>query len=219
MTGVLDDTIEAFLDAANPAPSPVLEEMTAYGRDQDFPTVGPNVGQCLRVVATLAGARRVFEFGSGFGYSAAWFLGALPADGELVLTDYDADNLDTAREFLDRVDGDATVRYEVGDALATFERYDGPFDVVLVDHEKAEYADAFRKIRDELADGGVVVADNMMSGPVDPEAVTAALRGADPADDHTAGVARYIEVVRDDPGFETAFVPLGEGIAVSVKSA
>ncbi|MFB6269890.1 MAG: O-methyltransferase, partial [Halobacterium sp.] len=165
MSQVLDTTVSAFLDAANPEPSPLLDEMAAYGRERDFPVVGPDVGHLLRVVARLAGADRIFEFGSGFGYSAAWFLGALPADGEIVLTDYDDENLDTARDFLDRMGHGATVRYEAGDAMETFRRYDGPFDVVLVDHEKAKYVDAFEAVRPELADGGVVVADNMMAGP------------------------------------------------------
>ncbi|NIB99193.1 O-methyltransferase [Halobacterium sp. R2-5] len=217
MNDVLSDTADAFLDAANPEPSELLQEMTEYGRSEDFPIVGPDVGHLLGVVATLAGAERVFEFGSGYGYSGAWFRTVLPADGELVLTDYDEGNLETAREFLGRQDEDATVRYEAGDAMELFERYDGPFDVVLLDHGKTEYVDAFEDARGKLADGGVVVADNMMAGPVEPADVTAALQGDEPVDDHTEGVADYIEHVRGDPDFETAFVPLGEGVAISVK--
>lgn len=217
MSLVLDETVEAFLDVANPDPSPLLQEMTEYGEAESFPTVGPDVGQFVRVLARLVDAERVFEFGSGFGYSAAWFLDALPADGELVLTDYDADTLAQAESFLSRVEHDARIHYEVGDAVETFERYEGPFDVVLLDHDKARYVDAFEDVRENLAPGGVVVADNMMAGPVEPEAVTAALRGEDPADETTAGVADYIEHVRDDPTFETSFVPLGEGLAISTR--
>ena len=217
MSLVLDDTVEAFLAAANPDQSPLLAEMTEYGRERGFPTVGPDVGQFLRVVARLAGAERIFEFGSGFGYSAAWFLDALPADGEIVLTDYDENNLADAREFLPRANHDATIRYEAGDAMETFQRYDGPFDVVLIDHDKSMYVDAFEDARDDVPVGGVVVADNMIAGPVEPEAVTAALRGEEPADGNTDSIASYIECVRDDPEFETSFVPLGEGISVSVK--
>ncbi|MCG1002720.1 MULTISPECIES: O-methyltransferase [Halobacterium] len=216
MNDVLSDTLDAFLDAANPQPTELLAEMTEYGREQNFPIVGPDVGQFFRVVATLADAERVFEFGSGFGYSAAWFRTALPADGDIVLTDYDESNLATAREFLDRQDG-ATAHYEAGDAMETFQRYDGPFDVVLLDHDKPQYVDAFEDAREKLADGGCVVADNVMAGPVEPENVTAALDGAEPVDGHTAAIAAYVEHVRDDPDFETAFVPLGEGISVSVK--
>jgi caffeoyl-CoA O-methyltransferase len=217
MSRVLSESLEAFLAAANPDPSPLLAEMTAHGDARGFPTVGPDAGRFLRFVATLADAERVFEFGSGFGYSAAWFLPALPAHGDIVLTDYDDENLADAREFLDRMDPAASVHYESGDALESFERYDGPFDVIFLDHDKERYAEAFDEAVDDLAPGGVVVADNMMEGPVDPESVTARLHGGSTDDDSVEGVATYIEHVRDHSAFETAFVPLGEGLAVSTR--
>jgi len=215
MSLILDDDVESLLAAANPEPSPLLAEMTEHGEERGFPTVGPDAGRFLRLLATLAGAERVFEFGSGFGYSAAWFLPALPESGDLVLTDYDEENLAEARDFLDRLEADATAHFEAGDALESFERYDGPFDVVFLDHDKERYAEAFDRVVEKLAPGGVVVADNIAAGPVTPENVTAALRGDEPVDDSTAGIAGYVERVRDDPDFETAVVPLGEGLAVS----
>jgi len=222
MSRLLGADVESLLAAANPEPSPLLAEMTEHGDDRGFPTVGPDAGRFLRLLATLADADRVFEFGSGFGYSAAWFLPALPADGEIVLTDYDDDNLAEARGFLDRLDPEAAVHYEAGDAFDAFERYDdddddeaGLFDLVFLDHDKTRYAEAFDRVVEGLAPGGVVVADNVMEGPVTPGGVTDALRGGDPVDDATAGVAAYVERVRDDPDFETAVVPLGEGLAVS----
>lgn len=217
MSEVLAESVESFLQAANPEPSPLVQEMTEYGREESFPIVGPDVGRFLRVLARLANAERVFEFGSGFGYSAAWFLGALPADGELVLTDYDPENLELAESFLSRADHDATIHYEAGDAMETFEAYDGPFDVILVDHDKERYVQAFEDARDKLAPGGVVVADNMMAGPVTHEDVRAVLAGESTDDESTQGVADYVEHVRDDSGFETSFVPLGSGLAVSTK--
>ena len=216
MSSILDDDVESLVAAANPEPSPLLAEMTAHGEARGFPTVGPDAGRFLRLLATLAGAERVFEFGSGFGYSAAWFLPALPADGDIVLTDYDEDKLAEAREFLDRLEADAATHFEAGDALASLADYGGPFDVVFLDHEKERYAEAFDRVVGKLAPGGVVVADNIMAGPVTPESVTAALRGEAPVDDPTAGVASYVERVRDEPDVETAHVALGEGLAVSV---
>lgn len=217
MSDILDETVQGLLAAGNGEPSPLLREMTEYGRERGFPIVGPAVGRFLRVAATMAGAERVFEFGSGFGYSAAWVAPALPVDGEIHLTDFDEDNLATAREFLERGEHAATASYHVGDAMESFEAVDGAFDFVLVDHDKTLYEAAFERAAPRLRDGGVVVADNMMAGPVEPAAVRATLEGADPEDDTTAGVAAYIEAVREHPDFETVLVPLGQGIAVSVK--
>ncbi|MFW5919442.1 MAG: O-methyltransferase [Halanaeroarchaeum sp.] len=217
MADVLDSTIESLLQAGNARPEPPLDAMEAYGRDRDFPIVGPDVGRFLRVVATMIGAERVFEFGSGFGYSAAWIAGALPETGDMYLTDYDEKNLARAREFLAEAGYDGMATYRNGDALQSFDETSGQFDFVLIDHEKSRYADAFDHAVDRIADDGVVVADNTMAGPVEPAAVASALKGADPVDDATDGIATYIETVREHPSFESVLVPLGEGLLVSVR--
>ncbi len=215
MSEVLSETTERFLDLARDEPEPLLAEMAAHGDEQSFPTIGPDAGRFLRVLARLTRAERVFEFGSGFGYSGAWFAGALPADGELVLTEYDDDELAEAREFLARGDYDPTVRFEGGDAIETFEAFDGPFDVVLIDHEKHRYVDAFELAREQLSPHGAIVADNMLRGPASADDVVAVLSGEDAIEESIAGVVDYVEHVRDDPEFDTAFVPLGSGLAVS----
>jgi len=217
MSQLLSGSVETFLSVASPAAHPVIDEMTRYGTERGFPTVGPDVGQFLTVAARMVDADRVFEFGSGYGYSAAWFVQALPADSEIVLTDYDEANLATAEGFLADLGYDGRARFRVGDAVETFESTEGTFDVVLIDLDKEQYVDAFTRASDRVRDGGIIVADNMMAGPVEPDSVTAALRGEEPVEPATAGIARYIERVRSASGFETAFVPLGEGIAISHK--
>lgn len=217
MSTLLDPTIESLLDLGNGDPKPTLKRMADYGRDRDFPIVGPDVGQFLRVVTTVVGAERVFEFGSGFGYSAVWFAGALPDSGEIYLTDYDEENLDRAREFMVETGHRDGAHYRDGDALQSFEGTTGLFDVVLIDHEKSRYAETFERAEDRIAEGGIIIADNAMAGPVEPAAVEAALGGSDPVDEGTAGIVTYIETVRDHPAFESALVPLGEGLVLSVK--
>ncbi|MFW6003036.1 MAG: O-methyltransferase [Halanaeroarchaeum sp.] len=217
MTDILAESVESLLELGNDGSDPVVESMESYASERNFPIVGPSVGRFLRVAATMVEAERVFEFGSGFGYSAVWTAAALPDDGEIFLTDYDEENLDRARKFLDRAGYGRQARYRAGDAMTAFAETSGQFDLVLVDHEKARYAAAFEQVADRVRDGGIVVADNMMDGPVDPEDVESALAGADPVDERTAGIVSYIERVRDDPDFESVLVPLGQGIAVSVR--
>jgi predicted O-methyltransferase YrrM len=67
----------------------------------------------------------------------------------------------------------------------------------------------------------VVVADNAMtSTSVDFETVLELVEGGtvEDATESTRGVAAYLERVRADPEFETAAIPLGEGIAVSHRT-
>ncbi|PSP59479.1 methyltransferase [Halobacteriales archaeon QH_7_66_36] len=197
----------------------VIDEMDARADREGFPTVGPVVGAWLRLLARTVDAERGFEFGSGFGYSAYWLADAFPADGELVLTEVDADELDDAREYLARGGYADRCRFEHGDALDTVGRYDGPFDVVLIDNEKARYPAAFDAVRGKVASGGLVFVDNAVTaGSLDFEAILALVEGRETAaNDATRGVAELLGRLRDDDAFETTLLPLGEGVAVAKR--
>ena len=216
------DDVETFATAVGPRPDETLLEMDRRATEEGFPTVGPAVGGWLQQLAGLVGAERVFEFGSGFGYSAYWFARSLPEDGEIVLTEIDDDELEAAREYFDRGGYADRARFEHGDAVETIERYEGPFEVVLIDNEKHRYVEAFEAVRSKIPTGGVVVADNAMEGPFAFETVRRLLlegpnvsKPDDPDSDAAAGVAAYLEHVGSLDAFETTLLPLGEGLAVS----
>ncbi|GGN96641.1 MULTISPECIES: O-methyltransferase [Haloarcula] len=217
----LPDVTEQFARTLAPDRDEVIAEMDKKADREGFPTVGPAVGGWLRMLARMTDADRVFEFGSGFGYSAYWMAPAIPADGDIVLTEIDADELDEAREFLARGGYADRASFEHGDAIEVVETYDGPFDVVLIDNENDRYAEAFAAVREKVPVGGVVAADNVVeAGTLDFEAVRALLAGEDvDANATSRGIATYLERVRDDPDFETGLLPLGEGVAVSVRVA
>lgn len=220
MVKVHSDLITKFLSVTAPERDAVVDEMGEYARENGFPHVGPEVGATLRLVARLVDARRIFEFGSGYGYSAYWFAAALPPEGELVLTEFDEPNLKMAREFMSRGGFDDLARYEHGDALDAIDRYGGPFDVVLLDHQNERYQDGFEAVRDKLAPGGVVVADNIIAaGDVDFDALLALVKGepVEGVDASTGGIAAYLDAVQSDSEFETVVLPVGEGLSVSVK--
>lgn len=218
MTELLPDATARFLRSVGPEPDDVLREMESHG--EEFPTVGREVGGFLRVVARMVGAETIFEFGSGFGYSAYWFARALAEDGRVILTEVDEGELREAREFFERGGLADRAVFEHGDALEIVEDYDGPFDVVLIDNEKRDYPDAFEAVAGKVRPGGVVIADNAMTSTVqDFDAILAAMEGDAPGDvdEETHGIIEYLRRVREDPGWETSVLPIGEGIAVSVK--
>jgi predicted O-methyltransferase YrrM len=219
----MDTHLARLVDAVGPSHDDVQSAMIDHAVADGFPTVGADVGGVLRLLARLGDARDVFEFGSGFGYSASWFARGMTG-GRIVLTEYDEDELALAREFLDGA-YDVGFAFEAGDAMAAIDRYDGPFDLVLIDHENARYAPALARVREKLRPGAVVAADNVAVGPVDPKTLVAMLDEEvdgvardEPwdVDTTTEGIASYLDLVRNDPAFETVLLPVGEGLVVSV---
>lgn len=218
--GDIDD-LETFLETMAPTHDDIQHEMAERAADEGFPIIGPAAGAVLRQFARASDARRIFEFGSGYGYSATWFAPTLPDDGQLVLTEIDPEELELARSYLERAGYDDRIAYEAGDALDAIEGYDGPFDVVLIDIAKHQYVDAFEAVRGEVPPGGVVIADNaLFAGSMDTQGIVDAVidHDDDPdLDEMGDGIRRYLQHVGADPAFTTSVLPVGSGLAVSVR--
>src|SRR2546426_11171747 len=58
-----------------------MQAMEAYAKEARFPIIGPVAGHFCYLLARMTGARRIFEMGSGFGDSTAWFARAVKENG------------------------------------------------------------------------------------------------------------------------------------------
>ena len=221
------EAVDRLLELTAPESDAVREEMEARADRERFPTVGPEVGAFLRLCVRMRGVSSAIEFGSGFGYSAYWMAPAIGSDGRIVLTEFDADELEQARDYFERGGLEDRATFEHGDALEIVERYDGPFDLVLLDHETSRYVEGFEAVRGKLSENAVVIADNVLhTGAVRPDDLVDALEGESRVSEserstsnHPSleGAVAYLEHVRSDPDFETAVVPIGDGLVVSVR--
>jgi predicted O-methyltransferase YrrM len=134
---ILHPAIDRYLlDHTGGDDEAVLLEMEARAEDKGFPIVGRLCGRFLEVMARSVGARRIFEMGSGYGYSAYWFARATGPGGDIHLTDMDPANKDAALDYLQRAGLADPITYHVAGALDAFAEADGDFDVVYCDIDK-----------------------------------------------------------------------------------
>src|SRR5579864_9002874 len=135
MTEILNPGVAAYLDSLVPERPPELRRMEDYGREHDFPIIGPACGYICYQVARMIGARRVFELGSGYGYSTAFFARAVQENGGGVVHHavWDDNLSQRARKHLATLGLEDVVEYHVGEAVAALAETDGPFDIVFND--------------------------------------------------------------------------------------
>ena len=165
----------------------------------------------MYLLTRLRGARRVFEMGSGFGYSTAWFAMGVRDNGggEVTHVVWDEALSHSARGYLGRLGLDGIVRYRVGEAVAELGRTDGTFEIIFNDINKKGYPASFPVIKSHLAPGGLMIVDNMLwSGRV---------LDASTADPDTAGVRELTRTVFSDPEFASVLVPLRDGVVLAVR--
>ena len=100
---ILHPSINEYLLDIIPERDAVLTEMEAYARERRFPIVGPLVGRVLHQLVLLTNPKRIFEMGSGFGYSAYWMAKALrEPDASIICTDGSQENAEKAAAYLAR---------------------------------------------------------------------------------------------------------------------
>jgi caffeoyl-CoA O-methyltransferase len=208
---LFSDSLRTYLDTLVPARHPELVRMEAYAREHDFPIIGPASGQCCYVLARLAGARRIFELGSGYGYSTAWFARAVSENGggEVHHVVWDQDLSDRARKHLAALGLDGVVRYHVSEAVETLRGTSGQWDVIFMDIDKKGYPAAVPLIAERLRQGGILIVDNMLwSGRV--------FDSADRSEETVAIRKATERLTRGDEWIST-LVPIRDGLLVSYR--
>src|SRR5215472_12578425 len=127
--------VQHYLDSLVPPRPAELQQMEAYAQQHDFPIIGPASGQLCYMLARMIGARRVFELGSGYGYSTAWFARAVQESGggEVHHVVWDEELSRMACGHLAALGYSDIVRYHVSEAVAALRAADGPFDLIFND--------------------------------------------------------------------------------------
>jgi caffeoyl-CoA O-methyltransferase len=207
---IVDPRIDEYLRGLYDDGEPVRREMEELGRQRNFPIVGPVVGRALEVMARSIGARRVFELGSGYGYSAYHFARAVGAGGEVHCTELSADNVALARGFLTRAGLWDRVTYHQEEATAALQKVGGTWDVVYNDIDKDGYPATVELAYAHLRPGGLFITDNVLwSGRI--------LPGRDDGKPATRGVVEFTRRLMAHKGFLTSINPTRDGVAVAIR--
>ncbi|MAE63321.1 MAG: methyltransferase [Phycisphaeraceae bacterium] len=201
--------LRSYLDGLVPPRADEMAGMEARAAETKFPIIGPASGQFCYLIARLHGARTVFEMGSGFGYSTAWFARAVRDNGGGMVHHvvWDEELSREAREHLSALGLIDAVTFHVGEAIAALKQAEGPFDLIFNDIDKEGYPDALPVIERRLRPGGVLIVDNMLwHGRVFDE---------EDRDVSTEGVREVTRMVSESPGWTASIVPIRDGLLVA----
>jgi len=205
---IVDREIDRYIEGRFTEPDAVLQEMERLGGVRNFPIVGPQVGRTLFILAKLVRAKRVFEMGSGFGYSAYWFARALPAGGKVHQTETSAENSKLARDFFARGGLQKKAEFLVGDGIKLIDQVSGKFDIIFLDLDKENYPAAYQKAKPRLRKGGLLLADNVLwFGKI--------LEDRD--DPETLGIKEFTRLLFRDPDYFATILPIRDGIGVGLR--
>jgi predicted O-methyltransferase YrrM len=168
--------------------------------------VAPNQGKLLALLARMAGATRVLEFGTLAGYSTAWLARAVGEQGHVTTLELEEQNAAVARRNLQRAGVSDRVEIIVGRAAESARRLveagTEPYDFVFIDADKPNnpvYLEASLKLS---RPGTVLVIDNVVRN--------GAVVHSDSTDDRVRGVRTALKRIAEDPRLDaTALQTVG----------
>lgn len=216
MGNITPQPIVDYLAGLRREPHDRLAAIDREGRAEGLPLVYPETGALLHTLAVGCGATRILEIGTCIGYSTLWMATALPADGQLISMEYDAARAARARDHLAAAGYADRVSVIVGDATRFLHKVAGPFDLIFQDSDKKLYEPMVDRLVELLRPSGLLVADNVLwNGEVVPGYVTQKKY----SDADTAAIIAFSRRVAADARLYTSFVPVGDGVSISVKRA
>ena len=205
----IEDYIRSLLARTD---HPILVEMEEFARLGNFPIVNRLVGVFLETQARMINAKRVFEFGSGYGYSAYWFARAVGADGCVICSDADATNRERAEKYLSAAALWQRIKFCVDRAQDVFARTDGLFDICYNDVDKSYYPEIWQMAKHRIRPGGLYIADNVLwHGRVAMKSCQDVEHGS------TEAIVEHNRLVFTDPDFDTFINPTRDGVIVARK--
>ena len=186
-----------------------LAETTTEGMgDRARMLSGPLVGMLLQMLVASTRATRVLEIGTFTGFSALMMAQSLPEDGELVTCECDPEVLAVARAFFVRSEHGSKIRVIEGSALDSLRTVRGPFDLVFIDADKANYTAYYEATLPLLSQSGLIAVDNVLwSGKV-----------LDPQEEDDFAIAAFNDHVQGDSRVTNVVLPVRDGVMLIARS-
>ena len=199
--------VEAYAEAYSVAESDIcrrLREETYRTMDLPQMVVGPLEGAFLKVMAMSVGAKRILEIGTFTGYSALCFAESLPDEGEVITCDIDPESTAMAKRYWAESPHGSKIQLRLGSALETMVDLSGPFDLIFIDADKANYVNYFRRSLDLVAPTGVILIDNVLwNGEV---------LKMPPSDPNTEAIQELNRVVHAEPRVSAVLLTIRDGV-------
>lgn len=200
----ITEYIQSFITVDNKQINEILKQDEVMNDIQ--PCVGMEVGKLLGLLIRSNSAKRVLEFGTCLGYSTVWIAQALKeTGGRLISVEYREDLYEITKRNIELAGLSDVVELILGDASEVINTVKGPFDVILQDSDKSLYSPMLEKCIRLTRKNGLIIADDVLFKPMGiPE------KFSEP-------VHEYLKKVSSDKRLYNTILPIGDGLAISIK--
>ena len=188
--------------------------MEKEARKTNVPVIRPETQSLLRTLIAAKQPSEILEVGTAIGFSALCMSEYAPEGCHITTIEKYEKRIPVARENFRRFGREERITLLEGDAALVLEGLSGPYDLIFMDAAKGQYPALLPQVLRLLSDGGLLVSDNVLQDGDILESRYAVTRRNRTI--HTR-MREYLYELKHHPALVTSILPVGDGVAVSVK--
>ena len=211
---IVDERIVTFINSMETENSEILEAIESEALSTYVPIIRKEMQSFLKVLLTIQKPMRILEVGTAVGFSALLMSEYAPAGCEITTIENYEKRIPIARNNFKRAGKESQITLLEGDAMEVLPMLDEPYDFIFMDAAKGQYIHYMPEVMRLLKTGGTLVSDNVMQDGNIIESRFAVERR-----DRTihSRMREYLYELKHHEELLTSIIPLGDGVAVSVK--
>ncbi|MGN0333403.1 MAG: O-methyltransferase [Lachnospiraceae bacterium] len=211
---IVDERMVTYIHSLESPESDIIEEIEKEALESYVPIIRKETQSFLKVLLEMKKPLRILEVGTAVGFSALLMSEYMPEDGHITTIENYEKRIPVAKENFKRAKKEEMITLLEGDALEIMKTLDGPYDFIFMDAAKGQYIYYMPEAIRLLSEGGVLLSDNVLQ---DGDVIES--RFAVERRNRTihSRMREYLYELKHDERLLTSIVPLGDGIALSVK--
>lgn len=209
------ERLAEYIASLEPEGNVLLEEIEKKAREDGIPIIRKETGALLKTLLTAVQPEQVLEVGTAVGYSALLMAEVLPEGSHITTIEKYEKRIPAAKENFQKAGRGKNITLLEGDAGEIITNLPSAFyGFIFMDAAKGQYIHWLPRILELLAPGGMLVSDNVLQ-----EGNILESRFAVERRDRTIHhrMREYLYVLKHTKELETAILPVGDGVTVSVK--
>lgn len=211
---IVNNRMTTYIHSLESPESPLLEQIEQEALAGYVPIIRKETQSFLKVLVMMQQPSRILEIGTAVGFSALLLSEYMPKGGRITTIEKYEKRIPVARENFRRAGKEDQIMLIEGDALEVMRTLEGPYDFIFMDAAKGQYIHYLPETVRLLADGGVLVSDNVLQ---DGDVIES--RFAVERRNRTihSRMREYLYELKHHGQLTTSIIPLGDGVAISVK--
>lgn len=211
---IVDDRFSTYVASLEAPEEPLLERIEAEALAARVPIIRKETQSFLKTLLVMHKPRKVLEIGTAVGFSALLMSAYLPEGGHITTIENYEKRILIARENFRQAGKEGEISLIQGDALAVMKELTEAYDFIFMDAAKGQYIYYLPEAVRLLAPGGVLISDNVLQGGDVLESRFAVERR-----DRTihSRMREYLYELKHHDQLQTSILPLGDGVALSVR--